>query len=63
MFIGYGYQVRITENMTDIDAGINLIRESLIFGDMAVSMEWALQEIRKIQRAAREGTPIYRPRF
>ncbi len=51
MFTGYGYQVRFVENMNDIDA------------DMAVSMEWAYKEIRSIQKAAREGKPIFKPRF
>ena len=30
--------------------------------DMATSMQWALDEIRKIQKAARSGKPIMKPR-
>ncbi len=51
MFTGYGYQVRFVENMQDIDA------------DMCASMEWAYSEIRSIQKAAREGNPIFKPRW
>jgi len=51
LFTGYGYQVRIVENMSDIDA------------DMCISMEWALSEIRKIQQAARSGNPIFQARW
>ena len=29
---------------------------------MATSMQWALDEIRKIQKAARSGKPIMKPR-
>jgi xylulose-5-phosphate/fructose-6-phosphate phosphoketolase len=52
LFIGYGYQPRIVGN--DLDR-IDL--------DMSDAMEWALSEIRKIQKAAREGHPIFKPRF
>jgi xylulose-5-phosphate/fructose-6-phosphate phosphoketolase len=48
---GYGYQVRIVENLDDIDK------------DMAASLQWALSEIRKIQKAARSGKPICKPRW
>lgn len=55
MFTGYGYQVRIVgEHLDDIQQ------------DMAVSMEWAIGEIQRIQRAAREHggkNRIYRPRW
>lgn len=50
LFTGFGYLVRIVSD-PDIDA------------DMAVSMEWALNEIRNIQRAAREGRPIFQPKW
>jgi xylulose-5-phosphate/fructose-6-phosphate phosphoketolase len=50
LFTGFGYLVRIVSDQ-DIDA------------DMAVSMEWALNEIRNIQRAAREGRPIFQPKW
>jgi xylulose-5-phosphate/fructose-6-phosphate phosphoketolase len=31
--------------------------------DLAASMEWALAEIKKIQKAARSGNPIVKPRW
>jgi xylulose-5-phosphate/fructose-6-phosphate phosphoketolase len=31
--------------------------------DLATSMQWALEEIRKIQKAARSGKPIMKPRW
>jgi xylulose-5-phosphate/fructose-6-phosphate phosphoketolase len=48
---GFGYQVRIVENLEDIH------------NDLAASMEWALAEIHKIQHAARSGNPIVKPRW
>ncbi|KAF1983075.1 putative phosphoketolase [Aulographum hederae CBS 113979] len=51
LFSGYGYQTRFVEDLDDIDA------------DMGASMDWAIQEIRKIQKAARDGKPIRKPRW
>jgi xylulose-5-phosphate/fructose-6-phosphate phosphoketolase len=51
LFSGYGYQTRIVEDLADIDTDLNN------------SMEWALGEIRKIQKAARSGNPIVKPRW
>jgi xylulose-5-phosphate/fructose-6-phosphate phosphoketolase len=51
LFTGYGYQVRFVQDMHDIDA------------DLAASLEWALEEIKKIQKAAREGKPIFKPKW
>ncbi|KAF2457710.1 putative D-xylulose 5-phosphate/D-fructose 6-phosphate phosphoketolase [Lineolata rhizophorae] len=51
LFSGYGYQVRFVEDLGDIDK------------DLAGSMEWALGEIRRIQKAARDGKPIMKPRW
>lgn len=48
---GYGYQVRIVEDLQAIDQ------------DLASSMEWALGEIKEIQTAARSGKPIVKPRW
>ena len=48
---GYGYQVRIVEDTENIDQ------------DLACSMEWALDEIHKIQKAARSGNPLVKPRW
>lgn len=43
LFSGYGYQVRIVEELEGID------------NDLHQALEWALSEIRKIQGAARSG--------
>lgn len=52
LFTGYGYQVRIVGNdFANIDQ------------DMAASLQWALGVIRSIQKAAREGKPIFKPRW
>ncbi|KAF7950739.1 uncharacterized protein EAE97_002291 [Botrytis byssoidea] len=51
LFTGYGYQCRFVEDLEDIDR------------DMATSMQWAIDEIRKIQKAARSGKPIMKPRW
>lgn len=51
LFTGYGYQVRIVENLEDIDT------------DLHNSMAWAVDEIHKIQKAARSGKPIMKPRW
>lgn len=60
LFTGYGYQVRIVEygiNSSDED------HDKSVHYDMAVSMEWALSEIRTIQQAARAGKPMTKPRW
>ncbi|KAI5808910.1 putative D-xylulose 5-phosphate/D-fructose 6-phosphate phosphoketolase [Peziza echinospora] len=51
LFSGYGYQVRIVNDLENIDL------------DMAASLDWAYLEIRKIQKAARDGKPIIKPRW
>ena len=52
LFTGYGYQVRIVGNdIANIDQ------------DMAASLKWALGVIRSIQKAARGGKPIFKPRW
>ncbi|KAI9815466.1 MAG: hypothetical protein M1827_002600 [Pycnora praestabilis] len=51
LFSGYGYQCRFVEDLDDID------------GDLGGSMEWALAEINRIQKAARSGKPIAKPRW
>lgn len=48
---GYGYQVCIVGDLLNIDR------------DLAGAMEWALDEIRRIQHAARSGKPIMKPRW
>lgn len=51
MLRGYGYQVRFVEDLANIDL------------DLFASIEWAVSEIRKIQKAARSGNPIVKPRW
>ena len=52
LFTGYGYQVRaVGKDLANIDQ------------DMTVSLQWALGVIRSIQKAAREGKPIFKPRW
>ncbi|OQE95379.1 hypothetical protein PENNAL_c0002G11400 [Penicillium nalgiovense] len=51
LFSGYGYQVRFVEDDNDIDT------------DLHTSMVWAINEIQKIQKAARSGKPIMKPRW
>ncbi|KAJ5692792.1 phosphoketolase [Penicillium macrosclerotiorum] len=51
LFTGYGYQVRFVENLNDIDT------------DLHISMTWAVNEIHNIQKAARSGEPIIKPRW
>ena len=51
LFTGYGYQPRFVEDLEDID------------GDLGASMQWALGEIHGIQKAARSGKPIMKPRW
>ena len=51
LFSGYGYQVRFVEDLDDIDT------------DLHYSMVWAVEEIQKIQQAARSGKPILKPRW
>ncbi|KAJ5174543.1 uncharacterized protein N7482_000420 [Penicillium canariense] len=49
LFTGYGYQVRFVEDINDIDT------------DLHYSLAWAVEEIHKIQKAARSGNPIVKP--
>ena len=51
LFTGYGYQPRFVDDLDDIDA------------DMSASMGWAVEEIHKIQKAARSGKAIMKPRW
>ncbi|MBV9385826.1 MAG: phosphoketolase family protein [Chroococcidiopsidaceae cyanobacterium CP_BM_ER_R8_30] len=50
LFTGYGYQVRFVED-ADLDA------------DLYASMDWAYQEICRIQQAARSGERITKPKW
>jgi phosphoketolase len=64
LYTGYGYQVRFVEygplaNSTE-EA---LKKERRLNADMAVSIDWAYNEIKKIQTAARSGNPIVKPRW
>jgi xylulose-5-phosphate/fructose-6-phosphate phosphoketolase len=51
LFSGYGFQVRIVEDLEKINA------------DLAGSLEWALHEIKSIQHVARSDKPIVKPRW
>ncbi|KAK9449429.1 XFP N-terminal domain-containing protein [Limtongia smithiae] len=51
LFSGYGYQVTIVEDLPVIN------------DQMAAALDWAVSEIKKIQAAARSGTPIIKPRW
>lgn len=51
LFSGFGYQPAIVDNLDDIDAEFN------------AAMEWALLEIHRIQKVARSGNPIIKPRW
>ncbi|KAI8260349.1 putative phosphoketolase [Colletotrichum sp. SAR 10_98] len=51
LFTGYGYQVCIVDDLEDIDT------------DLSGALEWAVAEIKKIQKAARSGQPIVKPRW
>lgn len=51
LFSGYGYQVCVVQDLTDIDA------------ELSCALEWALGEIKGIQRAARCGNPVVKPRW
>jgi xylulose-5-phosphate/fructose-6-phosphate phosphoketolase len=51
LYSGYGYEPRIVEDLDDIDA------------DMHASLEWAVEQIKTIQHAARTGHPITKPRW
>ncbi|CUA72515.1 hypothetical protein RSOLAG22IIIB_04912 [Rhizoctonia solani] len=64
LFTGYGYQVRFVE-YGDLAQSKeeHAEKEIRLNADMAVSMEWAYDEIREIQRAARSGKPIDKPRW
>nr|ODO02235.1 phosphoketolase [Cryptococcus depauperatus CBS 7855] len=64
LFTGYGYQVHIVEyGSKSPEQASDREHDIGIQYDMAVAMEWAYQEIRKIQKAARSGNPIVKPRW
>ncbi|KAH6614417.1 XFP N-terminal domain-containing protein [Chaetomium sp. MPI-SDFR-AT-0129] len=51
LFSGYGYQVRIVQDLDNID------------DDLQDALQWAVAEIKNIQKAARSGEPIAKPRW
>ena len=51
LYSGYGYAVALVEDLENID------------DQMAQAMDWALGEIRSIQKAARSGKPMMKPRW
>lgn len=64
LFTGYGYQVRLVEYGALSDSAEETEKQILALNkNMAVSMQWALGEIRSIQGAARSGKPLVKPRW
>lgn len=51
LFSGYGYQLCIVDDLDNIN------------DELYTAMEWALAEVKKIQKAARSGNPIVKPRW
>ncbi len=51
LFSGYGYQVCVVEDLDNVD------------DDLSSALEWALAEIKTIQKAARSGKPMVKPRW
>lgn len=66
LFTGYGYQVRFVDYYQHV-GGEHTVpgdRAAAAFDvDMAASLDWAYSEIRAIQKAARQGSPIRKPRW
>ena len=63
LYTGYGYQVRIVEYGALPENGDEHEPDLAVNYNMAASLEWAYDEIRKIQGAARSGKPIVKPRW
>ncbi|GAA5991913.1 hypothetical protein JCM11641_003020 [Rhodosporidiobolus odoratus] len=66
LYSGYGYQVRFVEYEAQGEAhmGGNDPADKALHANMAASLDWAYSEIRKIQKAAREGDkPVEKPRW
>ena len=64
LYTGYGYQVRFIEYGPLADSLEEAHeKERRVNADMAVTLEWAYSEIKKIQDAARSGQPIVKPRW
>ncbi|GER90595.1 putative phosphoketolase [Dictyobacter vulcani] len=53
LFTGYGYQIQFVEGNADADL------DAQLYG----ALDWAYQEIRNIQQAARSGQPIEKPQW
>jgi xylulose-5-phosphate/fructose-6-phosphate phosphoketolase len=51
LFAGYGYQAQIIQDLEHVDQ------------EMSNALNWALGEIQAIQKAARSGQPIMKPRW
>ena len=51
LFSGYGYEVCLVETLDDMDT------------DLHSALEWAVERITTIQKAARQGNPIIKPRW
>ncbi|SCV69952.1 BQ2448_1346 [Microbotryum intermedium] len=65
LYSGYGYQVRFVEYEPEGEPsmGGNDLADIKLNRNMAVSIDWAYSEIRRIQKAARTGKPLQKPRW
>ncbi|SGY13351.1 BQ5605_C010g05842 [Microbotryum silenes-dioicae] len=65
LYTGYGYQVRFVEYEPEGEPtmGGNDPADIKLNRNMAVSIDWAYSEIRRIQKAARSGQPLQKPRW
>lgn len=61
LFTGYGYQCAIVDYGDLAHESPEADRQLQI--NLAATMNWAYDEIRNIQKNARNGTPITKPRF
>ncbi|KAM0748828.1 D-xylulose 5-phosphate/D-fructose 6-phosphate phosphoketolase [Meredithblackwellia eburnea MCA 4105] len=65
LYTGYGYQVRFVsyEPEGPYSMGGNDPADKVMHANFAASIDWAYAEVRKIQKAARSGKPIDKPRW
>jgi xylulose-5-phosphate/fructose-6-phosphate phosphoketolase len=63
LFTGYGYKVRIVDYASSVDGHTipGDIKARKFDIDLALSLEWAVAEIKTIQGAARSGAPFLKP--
>lgn len=61
LFTGYGYQCAIVDYGDCANPSDELDHKLQV--NLAATMKWSVDEIRKIQTAARSGKPITKPRW